>query len=213
MNSKCNVILLVFALFVFGCNKSDNEEIAIITQNTGILLAGSIPENAYSNVLDYVNLNGVRTDSSALYYGAMALVYLDANFTDDLWISVISIGNNDNYSTSAYVEIRDNWQVCLNNNDTSYVKLLDEGDTLSRNLNWQGIEEQKYYFATYNYTTENNNITIDSVGSWNNMIDGFLGIRKIEDSDTLYGWIKIDISNHYILFADEYAIQNKNATF
>lgn len=213
MNFKSNVILLLIALLVFGCKKSDIEEGTNIIQNKDILLAGSIPYDAYSNVLDYVNLNGVRTDSSAFYDGAMALVYLDENFTDDLWLSVVSIGNIDDYTTSAYVEIRDNWQVCLNDNDTSYVKLFDYGDAIKRDLNWQGIEGKKYYLATYNYTTDNNIVTIDSVGSWNNKIDGFLGIRKMQSLDTIYGWIKIDVLNHYILFADKYAIQKENESF
>ena len=210
MSFKLSIFLIVITILAFACKKSENEVISIVVQNNEALLAGSIPENTHLNILDYINLSGIRNDSSAVYYGEASFVYLDGDFSGDLLISVISVGNMDNYSTAAYVEIRNNWEVCLIENDTTYAKLIEFGDAITEELNWQGINNQSYYLAIYNYRTQNNNTIIDSTGSWNNTIDGYLGIRKIQNTDTIYGWIKMDIYNHFILVADEYVVQNKN---
>lgn len=78
-----------------------------------------------------------------------------------------------------------------------YPELLAAGDTVGAAKPWIETGE---LFLGYHHTLISTTgsgayagITIASNGQWLNETNGFLGLRLIQNTDTLYGWVRMDV--------------------
>lgn len=190
----------------------DKNEIVPINENeiSKAFTAGdAFGDAVFHTIIDDIHINVTRTDSSAIIYGSSHFIDLRNDFSMDLSLNVISIGFIDDYSTNCYFKILDNIEICLADNDTSNIKLLQEGDTIGSAGNWHGTTNKRYYLANYYFKSQDSIIITDSTsGQWNDVIDGYMAIRDIKENDTTYGWMKLDLTENYDLLMKSYAIEN-----
>lgn len=203
------IYLLILSCLIISCGKKNKIDQIHENQMNETFLAGNYSgENIYYTLVEDIHINITRTDSSAYKYGISPLIDLKNDFIQDLFLNVISIGVVDDYSTSCYFNTLDNIEICLAENDTSNIKLLQKGDTISSDGNWQGTLDKNYFLASCYFRSQNSIITTDSTtGQWNDVLDGYMAIRTINDNDTTYGWIQIDLTGRYDLIINSYAIQ------
>jgi hypothetical protein len=78
-----------------------------------------------------------------------------------------------------------------------FPELLAAGDTVGASKPWIA---EGYLFLGYHHTLISTTgsgsyagINIASVGQWLNATNGFLGLRLIQNTDTLYGWARMDV--------------------
>jgi hypothetical protein len=88
-----------------------------------------------------------------------------------------------NYST---------YQICKEKNNTYFIKQLNVNDTISFNDNWD--------FS--NADTISNNF----FDGWHSYADCYMGLRKINNNDTCYGWVHLYYSYFGFIIKD-FAIQ------
>lgn len=130
-------------------------------------------------------------------------------FVSDLSFEVGISGYQSDYYGFCYCRCLSNWEICLDKNDTLNIKRFSKGDTLQPTYNWVKMKKKDYVLATYSYYNDFPNSSTTK-GLWNDTQNGFMGIRLIENTDTIYGWIRINITNKYKLEIIDYAIEQNN---
>ena len=127
-----------------------------------------------------------RTSSNSTGYYSK-LDSLDLNNDQIFDIAVRHLGNDGSGSSNAfpYVEYK---LIRLN---TSFEFLCDSFnilDTLKtsvcKDVNWGNFDNYRLYYFSPDLQQ----------GFWNSGTSGFIGVRNINDADTIYGWIEMNIN-------------------
>jgi hypothetical protein len=206
MNAK---FLLIFAISItlFSCKK-DQEDIVCVTYNA--IIAGDKSCNSiYYKDIDDINIRAVRSENSAYIYLTGNYLYLNNSYNLNFYFFMDLDGKITDYTARCYFNVYNGTEICLSENDSSNAKLFSSGDTINSKGNWEGIEGKVYYLAKYSLENLNSTVTADSSGEWNSITDGFLAIREISNKDTAYGWVRMDLFDHYNLIIKDYAIENQ----
>jgi hypothetical protein len=98
------------------------------------------------------------------------------------------------------IQIPDNFQI---HTDTlNWVKPLNNGDIIDSKLNW--CDDTTVLLFSQGAVTDPG----DGYWYWTNMTEAkYIGIRKIETHDTIYGWLLVDAKSNIII--KEYAFNQK----
>lgn len=200
--NKLSYIILAIVIVFFSCKKKESTVHPIGNDDFRI---GDINENS-SDISDIV-ISVFPHIADGMYYETNLhglSIYKD--YKSELFFEVGVSGGYSSYSCFCYCRTVDNWEICLQENDSLKINLLDVGDTLSLQNNWGELNSNYYVFSTYTYYDVSPNTVIDSSGMWNNMEDGYMGLRFIEQTDTIYGWVRLGIQSHYEMTIKEYSV-------
>ena len=200
-----NLFIVLITVFVFVSCKEESTVQPIITNSDP--LVGSTSQNMnYTNIDDFV-FSVFPHESDGIYYEPFlyALSIYESTAHELLFEVGVSGGGSD-YNSFAYCSTRNNWEVCLKDNDSINIKLLNTGDQLQLQNNWAGVDGKKYRFAIYTYYDTSPTPDIDSSGMWSYIENGYMGLRLIQQTDTLYGWLRLSLRDHYEMTIKDYAI-------
>ena len=72
-------------------------------------------------------------------------------------------------------------------------------DTISSELEWDNAKSilYNYYYSPYGSS---------SAGLWYELKDKYVGVMLKENNDSIYGWIRIDLSNYAGLILRDFAV-------
>lgn len=76
----------------------------------------------------------------------------------------------------------------IKTDENKKISLLHYGDTITNKGTWSNGSNLLFYYNSFPCSG-------NSAGYWENVKDGYVGIRKISDKDTCYGWITIDMND------------------
>lgn len=71
------------------------------------------------------------------------------------------------------------------------VKKLVPGDVIGSSQSWHNTTFQ---YLRFNQTAFSFPPVITNTGEWDNVVDGFVGLRLISGGQTYYGWVRMDVS-------------------
>lgn len=192
-------------MIFLSCDKNDNntpiiiddnkndDTIKVFTKDKFLLIGDTIYSNYYDN--QKINMVGIKNgrvhdsidiDSNLSFDFIFQLYYWDDDCSDficdtpaicDCWPTVDIYKGFINQSQ---------FQVAYDF-DSLYPFRFFELDTISENNIWlrkelNCLQNYAFGFRNYNY------------GNWADWENGFLGVRKIYENDTCYGWIYIEHS-------------------
>ncbi|MEI6348936.1 MAG: hypothetical protein WCP69_13400 [Bacteroidota bacterium] len=169
----CKIMVVLFVLIILnsGCKKDDSNELSTIVQDS-VMLNPSLSETAISNESKTIFLN-INIDPS----------------NDLKFIVETRSGDMNQYmSKVSMVEVLTSYQIavdmhgmilCLNTHDRCQSDSMLWTYQTSRFC----ANEMASYAPAYNHTS----------GDWNNRIDKYMQLRKVENNDTLYSWIKMSV--------------------
>jgi hypothetical protein len=197
MIQKMNRLLIILSILLIylSCEKRDLSHDGSLVEFTkeNYLIIG---DTTYCSYLFGNPIMSIESTSNSRKYDS---IDIDTNGTYDLTFYIHNYENDcsDFYCDSG--DICDCWETWSKyqafkntgtfqiayDTDSLYPLCLLERDTLTDSRLWI-IKDinclQDYYFGTY-YTHE---------GHWIDEDFGFIGIRKIENNDTCYGWIYME---------------------
>ena len=76
-------------------------------------------------------------------------------------------------------------------------------DSLKREIESEGVKITMV--ATYPDFTHPDSIA--KFEAWNNTTDGYVAIQLLSDTDTLYSWIRIDVTEYSTVLIKDYAVR------
>lgn len=169
----CKIMVVLFVLIILnsGCKKDDSNEISTIVQDS-VMLNPSLSETAIFRESKTIFLN-INIDPSN-----------DLKFI----VETQSGAMNHYVSKVSMVEVLTSYQIavdmdgmilCLNTHDRYQSDSMLWTNQISRFCS----HEVESMTPAYNLT----------FGDWNNRIDKYMQLRKVENNDTLYSWIKMSI--------------------
>ena len=98
------------------------------------------------------------------------------------------------------IQIPDNYQI--HTDSLNWVKPLNNGEVIDSKLNW--CDDRTLLLFSQSGVTEPG----QGYWNWTNMVEAkYIGIRKFESHDTIYGWILVDAKSNISI--KEYAFNQK----
>jgi hypothetical protein len=206
--NRCWNIYMILSVSAFltcvSCNKDKDTEV-----NKVSFIAGDKSEQVIYRDFNDISVSRSPREQEGIYYDSEVWgISIEGNWDPEFRVEVGVSGANKDYYSFCYLATLSNWEICLKDDDTIHIKLFDEGDIINTSKNWTGTQNKDFIFADHAFY-ESDPLNTSYSGMWNNITNGFMAIRSIENSDTTYGWIRIDIINNYDLTVYDCAIQNK----
>jgi hypothetical protein len=205
------ILSVAFISFLFSCEK-DNDSLVI----NSYIKAGDSTSQAvvYINGPDTV----FQSECSKQYFSSCgtALIYnLDLNQDDinDYEIELFlmtGIGHDAEPGfliaavTIAPLNIHN--KVSINEGLYSSVKIHSASDSICKNLTWSEdtLLHNLVSLNVSGYTNEIPSYSYD-INSWAGKMDKYIGLQMIEPSDTIYGWIRLDVYDVYKIAIKDFA--------
>jgi len=190
MKFKISFLILIIFIFVLSCEKDR------INLSYGYIIAGD--RTAVGIV--YTDL----TDTTIAAFDEMGshdilqdLIFdINRDGKNDFTLTVRSYGGQSYYRRFSYIKCFNNCEIIMS---SEYPKIIELNDTISNDLNFQFKDS---CILCYKYWTQG---VIDSDDFWNDKTDKYIGYRIMDNVDTLYGWIRLDIIYHATMTIKDYA--------
>lgn len=184
---KNSIISILIVLILFSCDRIDTDDLVV---RNPYLILGNI---SACNVNSFRPFLRVSDDSIDINND---LIYDFKLFTDDVYIDDC----DEFYENCPPEVICDCWPIIyydysiLNKSDIeiamdskyNYPLQLIEGDTINDNNFWAS----KYFNILFH-----NDAEIGEYGHWTEQHEGYLGIRLVENKDTIYGWLIMELDS------------------
>jgi hypothetical protein len=192
-------------LFLFGCDKNSDQDII----EPEIILSGILNEKMNLQKLDLII---EPAEVGCLTYKITDSVDIDLNDSYDLLIHLLYVKPDSTGRICCDCPLNDPLCECFPNTGTrlrymsnlnsEYEILIDEnravhnrglikkcsyGDTINKSKYWLNDKELVFYYTSFHPN--------DEYGNWALANDGYIGIRRINDVDTCYGWISIELTD------------------
>jgi hypothetical protein len=212
-----NKLILLFCLMclLFSCNKEDKP----LTDYTNILAGDSISEGIiYVNIPDTI----LQSDCSRDFFascGTAEIYQMDLNQDDSIDYEIelflmmeTGYGDTPGFLTASILitPLQINNKISIEDGLYSSVRIHSEGDTVNKNLNWTGDLLVHNLISLYvdGYTNEIPEYNYDT-DSWAGKMDQYIGLQMVETSDTLYGWLRLDVYDVYKIAIKDFAYRRK----
>jgi hypothetical protein len=91
--------------------------------------------------------------------------------------------------------------------DTVYVNVHSIGDTIGSRMIWTNdvhIHDLIYAYVQY-YTNEIPETYYYSVDNWKNQYNKYIGLQMINENDTIFGWLRIDVEDENKIIIKDFA--------
>jgi len=192
-------------LLLSGCEKKE--------ENTTALTAGNLKNNrAYS--LNYMDSIRDVVNTELYNFEWMSTLITIDNYNDmqirvghtwginkgELFQKAFRIGNNSSDFEFA-VNAKD---TVVGQNDTlTFVRIYNYSELISENQRWLKRDYEHLFYLSLFYKKDLNEYVINK-----NLIDKYIGIRKLINGKMMYGWIKIEIRDNDVLVLKESCFDN-----
>ena len=184
--NKFNFIIICILILV-SCSKE-----SISDFNPKYLTAGdSISKEVFfSGVIDtLLNCEEYFLNEAGMGYA----VDINGDKVNDFLVLACSSGGLGGYSRYMYILPQDSSDLICTTCDTlCFIKVLYFGDTICKQKFWthQASFLLKVY-SGYDFQLEKPFYWV--YGDWNDVYNNYVGMIKIVENDTIYGWIRLDV--------------------
>lgn len=208
-----NKLILFFCLMclLFSCGKEDK----LLIGSSHILAGDSISEGiVYVNIPDTI----LQSDCSRDYFtscGTAKIYQLDLNQDDSIDYEIelflmMETGHGDTpgfLTASIFITpFKIDNKISIEDGLYSTVRIHSEGDTVNKNLTWTDdlLVHNLISLNVDGYTNEIPEYNYD-MDSWAGKMDQYIGLQMVETSDTLYGWLRVDVYDVYKIVIKDFA--------
>lgn len=157
---------------------------------SGDYLDGLCSFTSYNPNLYFHHVGGDGTDSASVDFDNDGLVDYRKIFSFSH-----ALGCGGAYWLYNSNRLSSNWQMAQNSPANGYVHFFNTGDTINKNLNW--LPPGSFIRSAYHFLANGTGPTCPPSNTQinTNISSRYLGLRKIQNNDTIYAWVKISINN------------------
>jgi len=190
---------ITFLILALGCQKTDNIE--VLTRSSYLVFGKNINCNStiYNPSISMI-MDSNRIKFDKIYNtSAYIIIDIDHDGKNDLSFHIwnekfpcsVCLPDSIGYSSGFTFRNYSNFQICKGGINNYYIKQLFVNDTISSKNYWDLANDtiSNYYFQ-----------------DWHKNTDCFMGLRKINNNDTCYGWLHLYYSLYGLIIKD-FAIQ------